>query len=148
MALKYAHHFFASLTSIVTSPFTLAYVYTVVLQSSHHATSIVSIFVHGSGVPEFWIRELGGWGKNSQAYLTYLRLTPFEKRAEMTTFLTRSYVPKSDELTNYWDRAQRRIEVSSAMEVPALAPEATAAPAAGAHPNTRGRMHATPADER
>ncbi len=95
-----------------------------------------------NGVPDYWIRELGGWGKNSQAYLTYLQLTPFEKRAEMTTYLTRSYAPKPDEMVNYWDRAQRRAEVSSAMEVPALAPEATAAPAAGTHAHKRGRTHA------
>ena len=95
-----------------------------------------------NGVPDFWARELGEWGKDSQAYSTYLRLTPWDKRAEMTTHLTRPYVPKSGELTNYWDRAQRRIEVSSAMEVPALAPEATAAPAAGTHAHKRGRTHA------
>ena len=94
-----------------------------------------------NGVPDYWIRELGGWGKSSQAYLTYLQLTPFEKRAEMTTYLTRSYAPKPDELANYWDRAQRRVEVSSAMEVPALAPGATAAPAAGTHAHKRGRTH-------
>ena len=39
-----------------------------------------------NGVPDFWIRELGGWGNTSQAYLTYLRLTLWEKRADMTVF--------------------------------------------------------------
>ena len=89
---------------------------------------------------------MAGGDKDSQACLTYLRLTSFEKRTEITTYLTRSYVAKPSELTNYWDRAQRRIEVSAAMEVPALAPEATAAQAAGRYAHKRGRTHHRPAD--
>ena len=100
-----------------------------------------------NGTPDFWIRELGGWGKKSDAYLTYLRLTPWEERAAMTVYLTQPYLPKAHEVCNYWDQNRRRSEAQSVMEGPAraMAEPAQGAPAArtaGAQPHHK-RGHAS-----
>ena len=51
-----------------------------------------------NGVPTIWLEDLGGWARGSKALQSYvhLNLAPAQQRADMATFLSRSYVSAMD----------------------------------------------------
>lgn len=60
-----------------------------------------------NGVPEYIIKDMGGWARNSAAFNTYVRRTPREVRQSMSVFLTRPYVPTDGSQIGSWNVEER-----------------------------------------
>jgi hypothetical protein len=55
-----------------------------------------------NGVPEYLIKDMGGWSRSSSAFNVYIGRAPQKQRAAYTRFLSQQYSPNVSQGFSHW----------------------------------------------
>ncbi len=90
-----------------------------------------------NGVPEYLIKQVGGWSLNSTAFTTYIGRAPQAQRASFSAFLARQYVATPGQAGSFWGQGSfaRPSWFSGSMAAVGQAPGSGGAPASALNPD-------------
>jgi hypothetical protein len=75
-----------------------------------------------NGVPEYLIKDIGGWSRSSSAFNVYIGRAPQKQRASYTCYLAKPYSPNASQGFSYWTQGVTLGQAQSSCSVDAVGP--------------------------